>query len=424
MAVPTVMSELSTTAASNSPAGSESPTSGDDFLRAIGAILRTTNAKGSDIASATTTDIGAATAEFVDVTGTTTITGLGTIAAGIRRAVRFTGALTLTHNSTSLILPGSANITTVSGDVAEFRSLGSGNWICTGYLPKAALAVLSTQLQAQTFTTFTTGGTSTAYTLTPTPALTSLATGQRFNVTFNATAGATPTLAISGLTAKSLKYYDSTGTKQAVTSTNVVANLNSDVIYDGTDYVVVSPAGVVSFATNATYVTGTATTEVLSPSVARARNLVAGTTIATTSGTSHDFTGLPSWVKQIRVVGSGNSSNGVSPFMVQIGDAGGVETSGYSGGGTQSGIGSVTNSTGFQLFTNVVAANSYYFELNLTLLDAATNLWQASAIFGTSNVSFATVGSKTLSGVLDRLRLTTVGGADTFDAGSLNIIYE
>lgn len=137
MPVPSSMADLSTTAASNYPTGSDSPTSGDDYFRSIQAIIRSTNAKGADIASATTTDIGAATGEFVDVTGTTTITGLGTIAAGIVRTVRFTGALTLTHNATSLILPGSANITTTNGDAAQFRSLGSGNWKCINYMPQA-----------------------------------------------------------------------------------------------------------------------------------------------------------------------------------------------------------------------------------------------------------------------------------------------
>lgn len=91
-------------------------------------------AKGTDIASATTTDIGAATGNYVDITGTTTITGLGTVQAGTRRIVQFDGALILTHNATSLILPTSANITTVAGDVAIFVSLGSGNWKCTSYL--------------------------------------------------------------------------------------------------------------------------------------------------------------------------------------------------------------------------------------------------------------------------------------------------
>lgn len=89
--------------------------------------------KGTDIASAGTTDLSTATGNFVDVTGTTTITALGTLAAGAERTVRFTGALTLTYNATSLILPTAANIVTVAGDIARFRSLGSGNWVCVAY---------------------------------------------------------------------------------------------------------------------------------------------------------------------------------------------------------------------------------------------------------------------------------------------------
>jgi hypothetical protein len=104
-------------------------------------------AKGADIASASTTDIGAATGNYVDVTGTTTITALGTVQAGVQRKVRFTGALTLTHNSTSLILPEATNITTAAGDVADFVSLGSGNWRCTAYLPAAGIvgSIITTQ---------------------------------------------------------------------------------------------------------------------------------------------------------------------------------------------------------------------------------------------------------------------------------------
>jgi hypothetical protein len=146
MPVPSGMKDLSTTASSNSPAGSENPISTDDFLRAIQAIVRTTNAKGADIASASSIDLGAATGEFVDVTGTTTITSLGTVVAGINRTVRFTGALTLTHNATSLILPSSANITTANGDVAQFRSLGSGNWKCTGYVKQDGTALVAPSL--------------------------------------------------------------------------------------------------------------------------------------------------------------------------------------------------------------------------------------------------------------------------------------
>lgn len=92
------------------------------------------DAQGADIASATTTNLGAATGNYVKVTGTTTITGLGTVAAGTKRVVEFTGALLLTHNATSLILPNNgANITTIAGDTAEFISEGSGNWRCVSY---------------------------------------------------------------------------------------------------------------------------------------------------------------------------------------------------------------------------------------------------------------------------------------------------
>lgn len=101
------------------------------------------NIKGADIASATTTDLSAATGDYVDVTGTTTITGLGTATAGVEKTVRFTGALTLTHNATSLILPSSASITTVNGDTAIFRSLGSGNWKCISYTRQDGTAVVA-----------------------------------------------------------------------------------------------------------------------------------------------------------------------------------------------------------------------------------------------------------------------------------------
>lgn len=101
-------------------------------------------AQGANIASAETTDIGAATGNFIFITGTTTITGLGTVQAGTERTVKFVGVLILTQNATSLILPGAANITTVAGDRAIFRSLGSGNWICISYIRADGSAVSST----------------------------------------------------------------------------------------------------------------------------------------------------------------------------------------------------------------------------------------------------------------------------------------
>jgi hypothetical protein len=110
------------------PSGSFLPLAGGSMSGALN------TAKGTDIASAGTTNIGAATGNFVHITGTTTITAFDTVQAGTERVLKFDGILTLTHNATSLILPTGANITTAAGDIAEFTSEGSGNWRCTNYM--------------------------------------------------------------------------------------------------------------------------------------------------------------------------------------------------------------------------------------------------------------------------------------------------
>lgn len=93
------------------------------------------------IASATTTDIGSLLSNRVLITGTTTITSFGTV-ANLIRFVRFNGALTLTYNATSLILPSAANITTAANDLGIFTSDGSGNWRCISYTKANGQAVV------------------------------------------------------------------------------------------------------------------------------------------------------------------------------------------------------------------------------------------------------------------------------------------
>lgn len=90
-------------------------------------------AAGVTVPSATSTPIGAAASNNITVSGVATITSFDNVTAGIVRYVTFSGVLTLTHNATSLILPGGANITTAAGDTAAFQSLGSGNWRCLFY---------------------------------------------------------------------------------------------------------------------------------------------------------------------------------------------------------------------------------------------------------------------------------------------------
>lgn len=133
------------------------------------------NVAETTVASATTTDIGAVASNHVSITGTTTITGFGTIAAGATRWGRFTGALTLTYNASSLILPGAASITTAAGDSFMGVSLGSGNWVVYNYVKADGSPLKLNALYGSDGTTrlnvpYTVYAAGTAYSLTTTPA--------------------------------------------------------------------------------------------------------------------------------------------------------------------------------------------------------------------------------------------------------------
>jgi hypothetical protein len=110
----------------------------NNAIRAVMANVRAGVAsKGTDITAAASIDLGAATGQFVDVTGNTGISAFGTAAAGTTRLVRFTGTPEITHNATSLILPTGANITAAAGDALIAVSLGSGNWVVPVYSRKS-----------------------------------------------------------------------------------------------------------------------------------------------------------------------------------------------------------------------------------------------------------------------------------------------
>ena len=146
------------------------------------------------------------------------------------------------------------------------------------------------------------------------------------------------------------------------------------------------------------------------------------TAVASTSGTSIDFTGLPSWVKRITVMFVGVSTSGTSPIQLQIGNAS-PETTGYlSSAQTVGSASSITS--GFSLENSCVATSVRHGIAFISTL--GSNVWAYSAINNRSDVvamSWAS-GTKTTSGTLDRVRITTVNGTDTFDAGSINILYE
>jgi hypothetical protein len=154
--------------------------------------------------------------------------------------------------------------------------------------------------------------------------------------------------------------------------------------------------------------------------------ITSGTAVASTSGTSIDFTGLPTWVKRITVMFSAVSISGSSQFLIQLGTSGGIVTTGYSGGGFRTGTSSLAgaNSTAGFYFANITAAT--VFSGMITITNVTGNTWVAMGLLGgdATEIIDATAGGKVLSAVLDRVRITTVNGTDTFDAGSINILYE
>jgi hypothetical protein len=162
------------------------------------------------------------------------------------------------------------------------------------------------------------------------------------------------------------------------------------------------------------------TTTITAPS-----NIIkSGTAVASTSGTSIDFTGLPSWVKRITVLFNGVSTSGTSVVIAQLGD-GSVKTSGYLGAASINTTVtlSAAYTTGFGISQQTNAGDVQHGLIILS--NVSSNTWVASVNMSRSDAATAHgAGSVTLSGTLDRIRITTVNGTDTFDAGSINIIWE
>ena len=150
--------------------------------------------------------------------------------------------------------------------------------------------------------------------------------------------------------------------------------------------------------------------------------LKSGTAVASTSGTSIDFTGIPSTAKRITVMFSGVSTNGASFKRVQLGDSGGIETTGYLGSDSQNAT-PATTTGGFDIASNAAAD---VIHGAMIIMNITGNTWVCMAMTGKSDAGTIHTGgfSKSLSDVLTQVRITTVNGTDTFDAGTINILYE
>jgi hypothetical protein len=164
--------------------------------------------------------------------------------------------------------------------------------------------------------------------------------------------------------------------------------------------------------------------------VAGASYLTSGTAVASTSGTSIDFTGIPSWAKRVTIMFNGVSTSGTAYVLIQIGSGSVDSTSTYVGAVGQmqnnatSGVYNFSTGVNTDGATNAAAVRSGV--IRLQLLNSSSNIWAFDGCIGRSDsaTSSSLGGVKALSGVLDRVRITTSNGTDTFDAGSINILYE
>ena len=158
------------------------------------------------------------------------------------------------------------------------------------------------------------------------------------------------------------------------------------------------------------------------------QRITQATAVASTSGTSIDFTGIPAWAKRITLMFSGVSTNSSSNVQVQLGDAGGIETSGYLGTGSALGASTVSSAlltSGFPITTGGIAT-TVILQGSVIISYVGSNTWTSQGNVGTSDVARVYVhgSAKTLSDTLTQVRITTVNGTDTFDAGTINIMYE
>lgn len=233
---------------------------------------------------------------------------------------------------------------------------------------------------------------------------------------------------------------DSQGQTLSYIANNILVTLNGIILDKFTDYTATDGSSIVlgsaaalndelivyayeTFTVANTY-TQSQTDALLALKVNIADKLVIGTPVPAT-GTAVDFTGIPSTAKRVTILFDGVSLSGSDSFLIQLGHSGGLEITGYAGGGVRFGstsLGGASFTNGFS-FNNVTAG--CLFSGSVTLVNFSGNTWVANGVLGGSVTEQGNIlgGTKTLSATLDRVTITRTG-SNTFDAGQFNIMWE
>jgi hypothetical protein len=376
------------------------------------------NIAGADIASAGTINLTTATGPNLTITGTTTVTTV-TLGAGNVRFARANAAFQLTA-SANLIINGSAstNYTTTAGDLLIFIG-GAGSitrvWAISGAIsfatPTQAATLTSTSLAVNPAGLFFLGG----YTTT-------------------ATAAGTTTLTV---TSTYHQYFTGSTTQTVVlpVTSTLVLGRSFRVINNSTGLVTVQSSGANDILVLAPGASAIFTVILTSGTTAaswdcRPDGITLSTSIATTSGTtvaSPSAAIIPPTAKRVTVMLDGVSINSTSTLLLQLSTGATFVTSGYSSGGSTA-SGTIVNSTsGFSLNGgNQAQGDTFTGQIILSLMDASANTWVSTGLLyetGTARVHSSS-GVVSLSGTLDQVRLNSVTGTATFDAGSVNVSWE
>lgn len=481
MPVPATINDLSTTAGANYPAGTESPSTIDDYLRAHASFIATLrDGKVGDTGDETiagvktfsSTIVGNISGNAGTATSATTATNLaggsaGTLpyqtgsgataqlAAGTSGFVlRCNGAAAPSWTAQSAIDAGSVDgksfgtfgaaggilYATSTSDASATVAGTSGQVLLSGGAGAPTWAAQSS-LSVGSATTATSATSATSATTA-----TNIAGGAAGAVPYQSGAGSTALLAAGtsgqvlqsgGAGAPSWVNQSSLSVGSATTAGNVTGTVA--IANGGTGQTTAAAAfgalkqdattsatGVVELATDAEVQTGADAVRAVSPSTMQANKLVLGTRTNTTSGTALNYTSIPSWAKRVTIMFDGFSTNGTGAPLIRIG-SGSVDTSGYSSAtaSLQGSTGAAATYTdGFSILSSGGNA-SYLYHGAVTLTHMGGNVWAASGCLAIPSVAVLFVGgSKGLSGALDRVQITTSGGVDTFDAGYINVAWE